>query len=57
MKIFSRYKSQEAAEALSLAIAAVSKDSSLTKSDRKVCLDELNKMRKAFKRRKQFIIV
>lgn len=57
MKLFSRYRSEEAVETLILAIEAVSKDSSLEGKDRKACLETLHKMRKAFKKRKQFIIV
>lgn len=57
MKLFSRYKSEEAVETLLLAIKSVSADSTLEGEDRKVCLETLHKMRKAFKKRKQFIIV
>ena len=57
MKLFSRYKSEEAVETLLLAIKSVSADSTLEGEDRKACLETLHKMRKAFKKRKQFIIV
>jgi len=57
MKLFSRYRSEEAVETLILAIEAVSKDNTLERKDQRACLETLHKMRKAFKKRKQFIIV
>lgn len=57
MKLFSRYRSKEAVDALVLAINAVSKDDALETATRKACLGELHRMRKAFKKRKEIIII
>lgn len=57
MKLFSRYQSAEAVSTLTTAIESVQNDRTIKEDERKECLENLNKMRKAFKKRKEIIII